>query len=214
MIKVEHIVSPYLSSNMYIVSEESGSKVIIDPCDTCEAVAAGKGAEFIFLTHEHFDHISGTNLLAEQTGAPVLCGDICAKRLSDPVLNGSRHFNAFAILRGQPCTVRVGDFCCSADRIVRHDEKLIWNGHSVTFLYTPGHLDSCFSILLDSMLFTGDTTIIGTDGKLAKCDPHYTNMYREHNLPLLERLPADTMVYPGHGKPFCIGDITLMDALR
>ena len=212
MITVNRIVSPYLSSNMYVLSQGERS-IIIDPCDTGEALAAGGNADFIFLTHEHFDHISGAKLLAEQTGAPVLCGELCAERLGDPVLNGSHHFNAFAILRGQPCEVKVGDFCCTADRTIHHGETLSWQGHTVTFLYTPGHLDSCFSLLLDSMLFTGDAVLLDKDGLLAKCDPHYADLFRELTIPLLKQLPANTMIYPGHGTPFLLKHISPEDGL-
>lgn len=195
---------------MYVISEEGGHCIVVDPCDTEEALSAVAAlhADFIFLTHEHFDHISGTSLLAEKTGAPVVCGELCADRLSNPVLNCSRHFNAFAIMRRKPCSIRVTDYRCSADRTISHKQTLDWYGHVVTFLHTPGHLDSCFSLLIDGMLFTGDAVILAEDGSLAKCDRHYVDMYRDITLPLLEQLLTDTRILPGHGEPFALNGIT------
>ena len=201
MISVTRVISEYLSSNMYVLSE-NGRCIVIDPCDSgCDAVE-GFDVDAVFLTHEHFDHISGTELFSQRHGAQIYAGELCAARLNDPVLNCSRHFNAFAILRKQPCRIKVGDYRCTADRIVQDRQTLNWQGHEVVFYHTPGHLDSCFSLYVDGMLFTGDAVMYDENGVPAVRDRHYASMNDEITFPLLRSLPEHTMVYPGHGEHF------------
>lgn len=201
MIGITRVVSGYLDSNMYIL-DLSGSRLVIDPCDNKEYPAE---AELVFLTHEHFDHISGTQLYASH-GAEVLAGRLCAQRLTSPVLNCSRHFNAFALLRGNPCHVTVQDYSCHADRIVDNGDAITVNGHNVLFLYTPGHLDSCFSLMTGNSIFTGDAVMLDENGNPAAPDRRFAELFRSITLPLLRSLPEETVVYPGHGNSFPLVD--------
>lgn len=55
--KIFHIISNLISSNMYVL-EENNHLILIDPC-IIDIRLENKTVDYIFLTHEHYDHISG-----------------------------------------------------------------------------------------------------------------------------------------------------------
>ena len=59
--EIEVIESPYLKSNMYVLSEDNHS-IMIDPCENYQ-MKPGIRLDNILLTHEHYDHISGGKIL-------------------------------------------------------------------------------------------------------------------------------------------------------
>ena len=84
-----------VQTNVYYLHREGESAAIIfDPADygreLYEALTKqGLEIEAIFLTHGHFDHISGVKALKEACGAPVYAGALEKDLLEDPHLNGS-----------------------------------------------------------------------------------------------------------------------------
>ncbi len=64
-------------------------------------------------------------------------------------------------------------------------------------LYTPGHTDDSYCFLMDDRVFTGDTLFIRGTGRtdFQNGDPRaqYDSIFNR-----LLKLPADTLVYPGH----------------
>jgi glyoxylase-like metal-dependent hydrolase (beta-lactamase superfamily II) len=64
-------------------------------------------------------------------------------------------------------------------------------------LHTPGHTRDSMCLVMDDRVFTGDTLLIGGTGRtdLPSGDPHalYESLFEK-----LLRLPAETLVYPGH----------------
>ena len=206
--RINHVTTDYLASRMYIVSEDDHC-ILIDSCDDENVVASEIGSlkvDYIFLTHEHFDHINGVEFLSRKYSAPVIAGEICAQRAGDPVLNCSRHFNAFSILRKQPCKRTVTDYICKVDKIVDESTALKWHGHTINFLFTPGHSDSCFSLYIDKMLLSGDAVLFKENHSPALPDHRYLGLFEEKTLPLLFSLPQDTTVFPGHGECFELTD--------
>ena len=60
MIEIKRYVSGLLSSNMYVIIEGDHA-IVIDPfADTTPS--EGSIIDYILLTHEHYDHISGVNV--------------------------------------------------------------------------------------------------------------------------------------------------------
>ena len=89
-IKVTKVASDLLVSNMYIL-ESNGRYILIDPC-VAEIDIDDNCVDYILLTHEHYDHISGVNHWKERTNATVLCSKNCAKNISNPSKNLSKYF--------------------------------------------------------------------------------------------------------------------------
>lgn len=91
--KIFHIISNLISSNMYVL-EENNHLILIDPC-IIDIRLENKTVDYIFLTHEHYDHISGVNYWKEKCEAEVVCSNICAENIESSRKNLSRYFDAF-----------------------------------------------------------------------------------------------------------------------
>lgn len=79
-----------------------------------------------------------------------------------------------------------------------HDGELInLDGLKLRALYTPGHTDESFSLVMDDRVFTGDALLIRgtgrTDFQNGDARAGYDSIFNK-----LLRLPDDTFVYPGH----------------
>ena len=165
-----------------------------------------------------FDHESSTYtyLLAERRGGEAL--------LIDPVLEqtdkyvrlvdelGLRlvmavdthihadHLTALGTLRDHTgCATAMGEQTkaeCVSVRL-RDGERVRIDDLALEVLYTPGHTDDSYSLLLPDRVFTGDTLLIRGTGRtdFQNGDPgaQYDSLFGR-----LLRLPDDTFVYPAH----------------
>ena len=165
-----------------------------------------------------FDHESSTYtyLLADRKGGEAL--------LIDPVLEqtdkyvrlveelGLRlvmavdthihadHVTALGALRDHTgCATAMGEQTkadCVSLRL-RDGERVRIDDLALEVLYTPGHTDDSYSLLLPDRVFTGDTLLIRGTGRtdFQNGDPaaQYDSLFGR-----LLRLPDDTFVYPAH----------------
>jgi len=71
---------------------------------------------------------------------------------------------------------------------------------------SPGHTPGgvCFYLDKEKILFSGDTLFKGSIGNLSFPTADPQAMW--HSLKKLEKLPSETVVYPGHGPSTTIGD--------
>ena len=67
---IDRVVSDIFLSNMYIVSE-SGHGIIVDPCRNLDIFDPNLVYDWIILTHEHIDHISGVDIWKDKSNAKV-----------------------------------------------------------------------------------------------------------------------------------------------
>ena len=85
--------TPYLKANMYLI-HENRCGILIDPYDDPVMNAGIENAvervDYIILTHEHYDHISGIDALRQRFQSRVLCGGICGERIRNATDNFSR----------------------------------------------------------------------------------------------------------------------------
>lgn len=85
--------------------------------------------------------------------------------------------------------------CVSAQ--FRDGEALDVDGVKLRALYTPGHTDESFSLVMDDRVFTGDVLLIGGTGRtdFQNGDPYasYDSIFNK-----LLKLPDETLVYPAH----------------
>jgi len=205
--------TPYLRSNMYLIAE-SGHGIIIDPyeddtyCAQIELEA--RKIDCIILTHEHFDHISGTNALRGRYKCPVLCSAACAKRILDPTRNFSRLFKAFVTMQTgetvDQALIPDQEYVTTAEEWFENEFELDWRGRKLYLRETPGHSPGSICILLDGKtLFSGDSLLPGNKATL-RFPGGNKRQYESATLPWLRSLPADVKVYPGHYESFRIGD--------
>ena len=200
MMKIERVVSDLLASNMYLI-EASGHGIIVDPCRDLSACNSALCYDWIFLTHEHYDHISGVDAWRERTGAKVICPSICGENLKDDKRNLSRYFQSFCELQTwvpyesgrtfEPYTTH-------ADVVFDERMELNWQGHRIVLFAAPGHSEGGSCMLVDgTCLFAGDCLLPGNEPAL-RFSGGSRKQRKEKTLPLLRELPRETTVYPGH----------------
>jgi hydroxyacylglutathione hydrolase len=166
------------------------SALLIDPGDEperlIEAIARlGVRIEAILITHCHFDHIGAVAPLARATGAPVYCPELERPVLENPAIATPPGFGPFEGYEPEH-TLRGGESLHLADLDI---EVLLTPGHS------PGHLT--YSLPAHATILSGDVLFAGSVGRtdLPFAD-HATLMATLATL--VDTLPAETVVYPGH----------------
>lgn len=170
-------------NNAYLVTCKSTNKsVIIDtPDKPNEIIAAAEETDVqaILITHNHWDHLEGFDLVTSKFGVPVGIGADDAHEIAD--LDGYR----------DPIDV-------SQDNILQVGEI------SIRCIATPGHTpgSTCYLLPGDNPgaaphVFTGDTLFPGGPGKTPSPDAFDQIVDSISNR--LLALPATTAVMPGHG---------------
>ncbi|MEO6022506.1 MAG: MBL fold metallo-hydrolase [Burkholderiales bacterium] len=110
------------------------------------------------------------------------------------------HITALGKLRDRTgCPTLMGEFskatCVSAQ--IKDGETINMGGIKLRGLYTPGHSDDSFSLVMADRVFTGDTLLIRGTGRtdFQNGDPlaAYDSLFNK-----LLKLPDETLVYPGH----------------
>lgn len=200
---VQRIVSDLLESNMYLILEGSGA-IVIDPCRKLE-MPEGVEPEYVILTHEHYDHISGVNVWKDHYPVKVICSKLCNERIQNSKLSMARYFGAFSLLQtGLNNTVPGNyepDYACTADQVFDEDVSLTWRGHEISFMLLPGHSPGSAGIVIDNSLFSGDSLFEQNDTEL-RFPGGSARDWRDISLPKIRSLPPETTVYPGHFEPF------------
>ena len=93
MIEVVKFLSDPIGENAYLFFLEGEKRAVaVDPSYNAQAMLnylkeEETQLEAILLTHGHFDHIAGVDVLREATGAPVYIHEADAQMLEDPEKN-------------------------------------------------------------------------------------------------------------------------------
>ena len=90
-------------------------------------------------------------------------------------------------------------------QIVQHPSfKIPDSTFKISVLRTPGHKEDCVCYYLpdEGVLFSGDTLFYGSVGRTDLAGGNYATLIA--SLHELMKLPAETVVYPGHGEPTTI----------
>jgi hydroxyacylglutathione hydrolase len=183
-------VGPIAENTFLFRGDDSDRGLIVDPGDEAPKLLGaieelGVELEAILLTHTHFDHVGAVGPIARETGAPVWCPEIEVPVLAD--------INSFTYPGFGPYE----DY--DADHTVSGGEKLELAGFEIDVIFTPGHSPGhvSYSIPSEQALFSGDVLFQGSIGRsdLPGGDgPTLMESIRK----LIEGLPAETTVYPGH----------------
>jgi glyoxylase-like metal-dependent hydrolase (beta-lactamase superfamily II) len=136
----------------------------------------------VVCTHGHNDHVTVAPELGEALDAPVLLhpGDDVLWRMTHPDENF---------------------------RAVSDGETLSVAGTELRALHTPGHSPGsvCWYAPETGAVFSGDTLFSGGPGATGRSFSDFTNILASIS-GRLGALPADTVVYTGHGDTTSIGD--------
>ena len=204
MIEIRRYVSSLLSSNMYVVAEGDHA-IVIDPFDD---TSPGDGLiiDYIFLTHEHYDHISGVNAWKEKTQAPVLCSKPCSENIQNPKKNLANHFREFCELQTWMDLDEIPpsnpEYICSADESFLDELTVSWQGHAFELFEIPGHSLGSIGIMLDGTdFFSGDSLMENCEIEL-RMPGGSRKKWEAIGKKKLEGLPDGIRVWPGHFDSF------------
>jgi hydroxyacylglutathione hydrolase len=172
--------------------------IVIDPGDEAprllEAIdKLALDVAAILLTHTHFDHVGAVAPLARATGAQVWCPELEVPVLAD-------------IMRYVPWPGFGPYESYDADHTVGGGERLELAGLEIEVLFTPGHSPGhvTYSIPSELAVFSGDVLFAGSVGRTDLPGGDGPTLMRSLAM-LVEALPGDTAVYPGHMANTTIG---------
>ena len=197
-LKIEKFVCNMFQENCYVVSDDSLECVIID----CGALYPEERSaistyikenkltpKHLLCTHAHIDHNFGDNFIHNEYDLqPEVC--IADKKL----MKGLRwQAKAFVGMNYEEDIPPVGKFFSAG-------ETIVFGTHKFDIIGTPGH--SPGSVVLycadENVAFTGDTLFRMSIGRTDLEDGRFDDIIASLRS-LAERLPADTVVLPGHG---------------
>ena len=196
MISKELIVGP-LATNCYIVGSESSREgVIIDPADEAKVILRevkdlALDIKFILLNHGHFDHIGALKEVKEAIGAEVAMHKDDAMRLQEYSLAGEQ----FGLSNPVPP---------APDRLLQDGDSIDVGDLHFSVLHTPGHTPGGICILVNGVVFSGDTLFNYGVGRCDLPGGSYSQLMDSIRTKLMT-LPDETIVYPGHGATTIIG---------
>jgi glyoxylase-like metal-dependent hydrolase (beta-lactamase superfamily II) len=185
-------------TNSYLVEDEdTRDAVVIDanlePQQVIRLVRdRGVNVKAILLTHTDVDHIAGLAELIEAIGpVPVAVHD-AEKQV---VIQGKPLRRQFPV--GSPMVA-------ATDSLV---EGAPYRAGSLSFdvLHTPGHSPGGVSLKIGDLVFTGDALFAGSIGR-SDFDNSNGDALLEGIHTKLLALPAETVVYSGHGPATTIGE--------
>lgn len=193
-----------LGTNSYVL-EVKGRFVVIDPNNSKEIdrIIDGSPLDFIFVTHEHYDHIRGVDFLRKKYCCDVVMHEVASLNSQLSSKNMSRYAGVLYKYMNKKQNDPVTEFVISEANITFDSSLTIrWQGHSFNFTHTPGHTAGSACITTGNYLFSGDSLFECCEpmliGKKSQQD------YATVTLNYLESLPDDTLVKPGHERPFLL----------
>jgi len=169
-----------IEANCYIVTDEAtGHCAVIDPGDESNAIldyieSNGLKAQYIFLTHGHFDHTTAAKEVSAATGAPVYIHE----------KDTSQSPESYRFLTDD------------AVRYYKEGDEIEVSALLFTVLETPGHSPGSVTLRCGSCLFTGDTLFRDSCGRTDL--PGGNMQVLMGSLRRLAALEGDLEVYPGH----------------
>ena len=190
-------VGPF-DTNCYLAADSTSLEaLIIDPGGDPDAVAEAVRSEgltvrAIVVTHAHADHTAACDALRRQFGCPVMIHELDAPFLADPEAN-------LSVWAGH------GNLTIpKADRLLGDGDEIDIGQLVFRVMHTPGHTPGGICLLVDGVLFSGDTLFASGIGRTDFPGGSYERLIESIQSRLFA-LPDDTVVYPGHGPKTTIG---------
>ena len=185
--KVETLVLGAIETNCYIISD-NGTVLIIDPGFSPRRLIEKINNEYggrlsaVLLTHGHFDHIGAVDALVRTYNCPVYgCKD--DERLFRDI-SVNQMFRQGAVVNSEIEWLE--------------DDKLTIGSIDIKVYYTPGHSPGSVMFEIGGMLFSGDTIFYESVGRTDLYGGSYSQL--KQSLAVLQSLPFDMVIYPGHGE--------------
>ena len=195
-LRVDQLSLGPIGTNCYIVRAETGSSeaVVVDPSGDATEIRltlARLGAQCaaILVTHGHFDHLLGVADLAEGTGAAVHMPE--GERM---LLESPQGVTPVGL------TLRAH----TPEVVLAGGEMLEVAGIAFDVLPVPGHSPAHVAYHADGALFSGDVLFANSVGRTDLPGADWDTLLGSIRM-LVDTLPAETTVYPGHGPITTLG---------
>jgi glyoxylase-like metal-dependent hydrolase (beta-lactamase superfamily II) len=191
------ILGSVFTNCYFLKNTETKEILIVDPGDEPDKIAGmisrmeGTAAG-ILLTHGHFDHILAVEAVKQKYQIPVYACRQEAELLKDPAKNLSAYQNP----------------SCSLVPDILLDDLQVFEaaGFSIQMIHTPGHTKGscCYYLKDEGVLLSGDTLFYGSVGRTDFPGGSTAEIVRSLHK-LVDSLPEETEVYPGHDASTTIG---------
>ena len=186
-------VDEEMANNVYLLTcLDSGQQVLIDAADDAPAIrqliedAPGEGLQSVVTTHQHWDHHRALAEVVEATAARTYAGQPDAAAIEEQTGVGI----AAELTHGD--TVAVGAI-------------------GLEVIHLRGHTPGSIALLWEDPdghphLWTGDSLFPGGVGNTFGDDDAFTQLIRDVEERIFDRLPDETWFYPGHGDDGRLGE--------
>jgi glyoxylase-like metal-dependent hydrolase (beta-lactamase superfamily II) len=181
-----------VAENTYIFRRDGSDRaLIVDPGDDAPKLLnvieqLGVTLDGILLTHTHFDHVGAVAPVATATGA-----EVWVPKLEKPVLADIMSFVPWP---------GFGPYeSWDAEHTVEGGERLELAGFDIEVVFTPGHSPGhvTYSLRDEGAIFSGDVLFQGSVGRTDLPGGDWSTLL-ESIRGLIDELPDETRVYPGH----------------
>ncbi len=205
MLEVTRFINSRFTSNTYVLSHPEHDDIwVVDPGDTKPVFEWMKNHDKtiiagILLTHAHFDHIYGMNeILAQYPKCIVyIANELGKEALNNPKMNGSRYTEEGSIVIAADAKI------CFYNMVIQ-----LWDGMDMRTFNTPGHSDDSQCLIINNMLFSGDTLI--KDARTVTKLKGGSVEKLEESIKTISAMKGNALkVMPGHGEVFELDEYDL-----
>lgn len=186
---IKTYIEPPIDNNNYLIIDEQSKEAALIDCSSVNDKLKQDLAEhnatlkYILLTHGHFDHIAG---IRPNPNVKIV--------MNKEDLDWLNKANQYLPMFGIP------EISIPKIDIFVNDGDIIKLGNlEIKVITTPGHTQGGVCYLVDGKLFSGDTIFRESVGR---CDLEGGNF--NQIVDSIEKkiftLPAETLIYPGHGR--------------
>ncbi len=188
--EIKRFIVGMLETNCYVINFEK-TRLIIDPGDEdfklLDYISKNKkDMTYIYLTHNHFDHIAGVqSVINSIKNYKIILNKYDANTLKNPDYTGE-------YLMGLELNK-------SYEIDIAFDEKLDLEieGYKLEFIRTPGHTKGGSSLIFSNHLFSGDTLFNGGFGRTDLLGGDFSQLGK--SIKKYYNYKKDFKIYPGHG---------------
>lgn len=187
---IKRIVVGVYAVNCYIVYNDNKKGFIVDPGGDSDDIfkfieEENIDLDFILLTHGHADHIGAVNIIKEKYNLPIYAGIKEKDLLINPTINLSKSIPPFKPIE------------LTADRWLYDGEEIDFYGEKLYIMETPGHTIGSICILMDGVIFSGDTLFRMSIGRSDLPTGSFDEII--NSVKKLYDLKKDYRILPGHG---------------
>jgi len=199
MLRIKQFVFNDFGECTYLVIDETDNEAIVVDPGMANPAELKRFDDFIAKyhihikevvnTHLHIDHCIGANHVKDKYEVSV-AAHTCDTALGNSIAEQARMFG----MRGDYANVAIDVPLAEGDTVTVGTEKM-------TIIHTPGHTQGgiCLYSPTGKFLISGDTLFKGTIGRTDHPGGNHEQLVESVNNKLLNVLPDDTLVLPGHG---------------